>query len=390
MEIIIQNTDDQVALVRAMGSNDRNLAYEAQAAVTTILGPIVNEVINNAVTIASLFTNLPFSEDDNPSIPLDLYHDITDEDYIRVYSQSVAGGLPTNQMFPSHNELKFTTYTLDSAISFDRKYARKARMDVVGKSFVRLAQEVLLKREKTAFNTLATALILASTKVGGSAGGAAAAGNHIIATNTENVLTLHDFNRLVTRSKRINTSFSSGTPVSGSRVGITDLMVSPEMIQEIRSMAYQPVNTRTVDGTTGTPAGSSTAMPAHESLRESLFSSAGIPQFYGISIMEVLELGVNQRFNTIFAAIDAANSTPAPGGGGSGNFTQADDEILIGVDRGRSALLRPVVVEEGQETEMTLLVDDQFVSRANKVGWYGRLQEGHIVTNDRVLTGLVC
>ena len=45
-----------------------------------------------------------------PSIPLDLYHDITDEDYIQVWSQSVPGGLPTNQVAPSQSELKFTTY----------------------------------------------------------------------------------------------------------------------------------------------------------------------------------------------------------------------------------------------------------------------------------------
>lgn len=385
MEITINNTEDQVALVRAMGSPDRDLAYQAQAAVANLLGPIVNEVINNVVTISSLFKNLPFGEDDNPSIPLDLYHDVTDEDYIKVYSQTVAGGLPSSQMFPSHNELKFTTYRLDSAFSFDKKYARKARMDVVGKTFVRMAQEVLLKREKTSFNTLATALLLASTKIGGSAGGASAAGNHIIATTTESRLTLHDFNRLVTRGKRINTTFSSGTPVGGSRVGITDLLVSPEMVQEIRAMAYQPVNTFSGDVTTS----GATSLAAHETLRASLFESAGLPDFYGISIMEVLELGVDQRFNTIFATIDAANSTPAPGGGGSGNFTQGDDEIAIGVDRRRDALLRPVVIEEGQDTEMAMLVDDQFVSRQNKVGWYGKLEEGHVITNDRVLTGLV-
>lgn len=383
MEIVIKNTDDQIALVKAMGSNDRNEAFEAQAAVANIIGPIVNEVINNAVSISNLFTNLPFSEDDNPSIPLDLYHDITGEDYIRVWSQQVAGGLPYSQMFPSHNELKFTTYTLDSAIAFDKKYARKARMDVVGKSFVRLAQEVLLKREKTSFNVLALALLLANTKVNGTS----AAGNHIIATTTESVLTLHDFNRLITRSKRINSSFSSGTPVGGARVGVTDLLVSPEAVEDIRAMAYQPVNTQGAKQVAGT--NTSGVVPATESLREQLFSGSGLPSFYGISIMEVLEMGIGQRFNKIFAALDAANSTPAPGGGGTGNFAQADDEILIGVDRSRSGLLRPVVREEGSDTDISLMVDDQFVVRQNKIGWFGKMEEGHVIINDRVLTGLI-
>lgn len=383
MEIKIKQTEDQIALIKAMGSSDRNVAYEAQAAVANILGPIVNKVVNNAVTVSNLFTNLPFGEDDNPSIPLDLYHDVTGEDYIKVYSQTVAGGLPSNQMFPSHNELKFSTYTLDSALSFDRKYARKARVDVVGKTFVRLAQEILLKRERTSFNTIITAMMLGSTKVNGTS----AAGNHAIATSAESILTLNDFNRLITRSKRLNSSFSSGTPVAGIKAGITDLLVSPEVVQQIRAMAYQPVNTQGAGQVAGTNASGTIAAP--ENLRQSLFSSAGLPEFYGISIMEVMELGIGQRFNLTTAAIDAANSTPLPGGGGSGNFTAADDEICVGIDRSRSSLLRPVVVEEGQETELTMLADDQFVARQNKVGWYGKLEEGHVVINDRVLTGLV-
>ena len=50
MKITIKRTEDQLALVRAMGSNNREEAYEAQAAVAELLGPVVSEVINNAPT----------------------------------------------------------------------------------------------------------------------------------------------------------------------------------------------------------------------------------------------------------------------------------------------------------------------------------------------------
>ena len=56
---------------------------------------------------------------------------------LQVYSQSVAGGLPTNTIQPTASELKFTTYTLDSAVAFDRKYASRSRLDVIGKTFTR-------------------------------------------------------------------------------------------------------------------------------------------------------------------------------------------------------------------------------------------------------------
>jgi hypothetical protein len=150
MKITIKRTEDQLALVKAMGSNNREEAYEAQAAVADLMSPVINEVINNAQSIGNLFSTMTFGADDNPSIPLDLFYDITDEDFITVYSQQVAGGLPYSQVFPAHNELKFSTYTLDSAFAFDKKYVKKSRLDVVSKTFTRMAQEILLKQEKTA------------------------------------------------------------------------------------------------------------------------------------------------------------------------------------------------------------------------------------------------
>ena len=378
MKITIKRTEDQLALVRAMGSNNREEAYEAQAAVADLLGPVVSEVINNAPTVGNLYTSLSYGEDDNPSLPLDLFHDITDEDYIQVYSQQVAGGLPYSQVFPAHNELKFSTYTLDSALAFDRKYVRKARLDVVSKTFTRMAQEVLLKQTKTAFNVLATALVKGQ-------GTSATAGSQIIGSTTENRFVLDDFNRLITKSKRINSSFNGGSPVGGVKSGITDLLVSPEMVEQLRSMAYNPVNTIDADG--GTPTGND-GQVAPDVLRQELFSAAGLPSFYGINIMEINQMGINQTFNKLFAAVVTAEGATVVGGGNTGTFAQASDEIVIGIDRSKDALIRPVVIGEGSPSELQVLVDDQFSVRQNKIGYYGKVEEGRICIDDRALIGL--
>ena len=378
MKITIKRTEDQLALVRAMGSNNREEAYEAQAAVADLLGPVVSEVINNAPTVGNLYTSLSYGEDDNPSLPLDLFHDITDEDYIQVYSQQVAGGLPYSQVFPAHNELKFSTYTLDSALAFDRKYVRKARLDVVSKTFTRMAQEVLLKQTKTAFNVLATALVKGQ-------GTSATAGSQIIGSTTENRFVLDDFNRLITKSKRINSSFNGGTPVGGVKSGITDLLVSPEMVEQLRSMAYNPINTIDADGS---GAGATDGNVAPDVLRQELFSAAGLPSFYGINIMEINQMGINQTFNKLFAAVVTAEGATVVGGGNTGTFSQAADEIVIGIDRSKDALIRPVVVGEGSPSELQVLVDDQFSVRQNKIGYYGKVEEGRICIDDRALIGL--
>jgi hypothetical protein len=376
MKITIKKTDDQIALIRAMGSNNREEAYEAQAAVAELLSPVVSEVINNAPTIGNLYNTISYGEWENPSLPLDLFHDITTENYIQVYSQQVAGGLPYSQVFPAHNELKFSTYTLDSALAFDRKYVRSSRLDVVSKTFTRMAQEVLYKQTKTAFNVLATALAKGK-------GTNNTAGSQVISATVADRFVLADFNALITKSKRINSSFDGGTPIGGVKSGITDLLVSPEMVEQLRAMAYNPINTA------GAPLTSALldSIPAPDQLRMELYSAAGLPAFYGINIMEINQLGVGQLFNKLFAAIATAEGGITGAGGGS--FVQADDEILIGIDRTKDSLIRPTVIAEGSPSEFQVLVDDQFSVRQNKIGYYGKVEEGRICIDDKALIGLV-
>jgi len=378
MKITIKQTDDQLALIRAMGSNNREEAYEAQAAVAELLSPVVSEVINNAPTIGNLYNTISYGEYENPSLPLDLFHDINDENYIQVYSQQVAGGLPYSQVFPAHNELKFSTYTLDSALAFDRKYVRSSRLDVVSKTFTRMAQEVLYKQTKTAFNVLATALVKGK-------GNTNTVGSQVIASTAADRFVLADFNNLITKSKRINSSFDHGTPIGGVRSGITDLLVSPEMVEELRAMAYNPINT--VAGPVGTSDTTTDGLAAPESLREEMYRSAGLPAFYGINIMEINQLGVGQLFNKLFGAIVASEGATVAGGGG-GTWSTTADEILIGIDRTKDSLIRPTVVGEGSPSEFQVLVDDQFSVRQNKIGYYGKVEEGRICINDKALIGL--
>ena len=377
MKITIKRTEDQLALIKAMGSNNREEAYEAQAAVADFIGPVVSEVINNAPTVGNLYSTISYGEDDNPSLPLDLFHDITDENYIQVYSQQVAGGLPYSQVFPAHNELKFQTYTLDSALAFDRKYVRSARTDVVSKTFTRMAQEVMLKQTKTAFNVLATALVKGK-------GTNNTAGNQIIASESEGRFVLADFNNLITKSKRINSSWSGGTPVGGVKAGISDLLVSPEMVEELRAMAYNPVNTAAAPYTSAVK----DSLPAPEALRQELYSAAGLPSFYGINIMEINQMGVGQLFNKLFGAIVASEGASVAGHD-SGSWSTTEDEILIGIDRSKDALIRPTVIGEGTPSDFQVLVDDQFSVRQNKIGYYGKVEEGRICVDDRALIGLV-
>ena len=224
MKITLKRTEEQLELIKAMASKNRDVAYQAQVALAEFIGPVLAKVINQAPTLSNLFSNFQFNADESPSIPMDLYYDITDEDYATVWSQAVPGGLPTNTVTPIGGEMKFTTYRLDSAVDFDKRYAQRSRMDVVSKSFTRVAQEILLKQERNSAALIMGAL--ADAKTGGK--------DHTIVANNVGTsrLILDDFNKLLTLGKRINTVWTGGTPEGGiGGRGVTDLICSPEIVK---------------------------------------------------------------------------------------------------------------------------------------------------------------
>lgn len=382
MKITLERTPEQVELIKAMASKNRDVAYEAQTALAEFIGPVLAEVVNTAPTVSNMFTSLQFNSDESPSIPLDLYHDITDEDYIQVWSQSVAGGLPTNQVAPSQSELKFTTYTLDSALSFDKRYASRSRLDVVSKTFTRMAQEILLKQEKTSASMIMTALAKASTN------SSTDKENHVIRSAQAGRFLLSDLNKLFTKAKRINTSWTGGTPADRRGRGITDILVSPEIVEEIRGLAYNPINTK----------GDNTDIAGTDSMRDAIFNSAGIPEFYGVSIQEYNEMGAGQKWNDVFklAAGDieydghyAVTDGARKFGRNADDDTDVSEQILVGVDLSRESMIRAVATDSESGDEFSLVSDDQFVTRQSKIGYYGSLEEGRMIIDDRVLLGLI-
>ena len=382
MKITLKRTPEQVELVKAMASRNRNVAYEAQVALAEFIGPVLAEVLNNAPTVSNLFQSLQFDADDNPSIPLDLYYDIADEDYVRVWSQSHAGGLPSNQVLPTASELKLSTYSLDSAVDFDRRYAAKSRLDVVGKTFARVAQEILLKQERTSASLLMTSLAGATIKTSPTLGNA-----QTFVGAIDNGFLMDDLNNLFTLAKRINSSWIAGTPTSRTK-GITDIICSPEVVGKIRAMAYNPVNTKDTDGSS--VAGGDFPIAATDELRNELYRNAGINSFMGLNILEYNEMGTDQKFNTLFdTAAGTTEFSRYDNVAQKLTFNGSTDEIVVGVDRTRDSLIRAVATDAESGSEFTLLADDQYSIRQNKIGYFGSVEEGRVVLDNRVLMGVI-
>jgi hypothetical protein len=396
MKLKLKNTPEQIELIKAMGSKNSAAARDASEAFAAFLGPVIQQVLMTAGTASGIYTDAEFDEDDNPSYPLDLYYN-ENEGYITVWSQHLAGGLPTSQV-EGVAEMKIATYRLDSAVSWLKRYARRSRLDVVSKAIERMANEVLIKQERNAWAVILRALAEASTATrhGGTL-------QHTVASKDAGLLTLDDMNKLMIRLKRINESYSGHTPVSVYSSGLTDLYVSPEVKGQVRSFSWNPLNT------TGKTQGEGYDQTLPDDVRSDIYRSGGMQSIFGVNIVEMIELGNGQKYNTLFDSFANAgsptNATPGHATADDGSTATASgvdghwstdanitDEIVIGLDNSRGAFIRPVAREHESGGTFSALPDEQFNaygSRVEKVGFYGFLEEGRICLDSRAIAGIV-
>jgi len=370
-KIVLENNVEQIELIKAMASKDPIKAGQAQQAFAASVGPIIQQVINQAPVVSNMFNPLPFPEYGMPSIPLDLFYDIRDTDYVRVWSQSTPGGLPTNEVH-GFQELKFTTYDLYSAVAFLKKFAAQGRIDIVARSLNKMAQEFLVKKEFNAATVLLAALAQASTPVNG------VAKKHVIRSGTAGTIVLDDFLALFNLSSRILSSFAGGTP-TWSADSVTDLAVSPEIVRKLRGFAFQPMNT----------IGTVTNIPAHDALRQEVYKSAGVPSFYGVNIMQMQELGVGYKYNTLFGALAGSTAFPDATGAGTTAFNPATEQISIAFNANIEGLFRPVATDSDTNSEVVVTPDNSFAERQKKIGFYASVNEGFVCSDARELTGLI-
>ena len=379
MRIKLKNTPEQVELIKALGSKNRLVAAEASEAFAAFLGPVIQRVILQAGTASQIYTDAPFDENDSPSYPLDLYYQELNNGYVSVWSQTLAGGLPSAQDVSAIQELKIATYRLDSAVSINKRYARQARLDIIAKLVERMSQEVLIKQERNAWAVMLKALGEASTTPSGGA-----ALKHYIAAGVAGQFKLDDLNKLMTRVKRINESWAGGTASDPYSTGLTDLYVSPEIKEKIRAFAYNPLNTVGGIRTVTTSGASESAIALPDGMREEIYRNAGMQEIYGVNIIELIELGLDKKYNVLF---DSYISETATLGGTA--FSPGNYQILVGVDNTKGALIRAVSTSSETGSQFNVQPDDQFLQRTDKAGFYGSLEEGRICIDARALSGII-
>lgn len=382
MKIQFKETPEQLELIAAMGSKDKAKASAAQFAFAKLIQPTLGHIYQQADTTGFLYRDMPYRVDDDPSFPIELFADVP-EGHFSIWSAPKPGGLPSNHISQSIDEVKFTTYRLDSAWSINSKYARKMRLPIIAKALQRLVQEVLLKTNYSAWSVVLAALAQATHTIGGTSLG------HVFASKAVGLFDMDDFNQLQTYFRRLNSSWVGGTPVGGAGKP-TDMIVSPEMLEKFRAMAYNPINTKA--NAAGTALGaSSAAVTLPESQRAALYNSAGVPEFYGINLIELLEFGKGQDYQTLFAEFIGSTDLPrlATKAASGETFSATADELVVIVDASKDMAYRAIATDSDTSSVFSLEADDQYQKRADKLGWYGGIEEGRVVTDTRFIAAMV-
>jgi hypothetical protein len=357
-------------LLRDSGSTNKSVADAAQEAFASIMSSSLSRVLEPLNVANDIFTEVEvYTGRDVPEIPIDLYYGVG-EGAFRVWSNGYPGGLAYNEI-SGFDSFRFRTSRMDSAIAWNKSYAADARMKVVERGLMRLMDEIMVKSQFNAFTVLADALGSART----------ANQSHVIAStaktnSTARQFQLDDVNRLMTKIKRLNSSWANGTSRSAGS-GLTDLYISPETMEQIRKMTYNPMNT------TGVPdSAESTALGLPDEMRMEIYRNGGATEIYGKTLHELNEMGVGQVYNELFR--QKYNAV----GGGAPAWTVATDELVIGIDKSLGAFARVINADTNGST-FQLLVDDQHLARSEKMGYYGFTEEGWLVGLDKAIVGLL-
>lgn len=370
MKINFTASEDQKAIIQAIGSKNKLVSAEANEVFAATLGPVVQEVILQMATTSAIFSDYTFGENDNPEYPLDLRYQRT-AGTIPIWAQVSAGGLASSTM-EGFQSLKLSTYQLDSAVNLYKKYLANVRLPALAQAIEWMGQEITLKKNLNGWSVITKVIAEASTNVG------TTATKHVIRANTAGILQVKDISDLMVRVKRVNSSFVGGSPLQAPTEGLTDLYLSPELKAQIRSWSWEPMNSRGVPNSD-----ESTVVPLPDNVREEIFRAGGANSLWGIQISDINELGQSQLYNTLFASYAGSTTYAKRDGTASATFSGGTEEVVVGFDMSRDSFIRPVITDGDSGGTVTVQVDDQFVTRSAKVGWFASTNEGALCVDGR-------
>lgn len=332
-----QPSPEMVEVLRQAGSYDFNTAMLGQHKLAKALTLPLKQGILRGDNLANVFEDVYFPPGTSVEFPMDFVQPGQEKDHF-AYTIPSWGRIPERHFESDYVTIQ--TYDIGNSIDTSLRYIRDARWDVVSR-----AKEVLRSGFVRKFNTDGWHVLLA-----------AGAGRNIITYDDAATAGLFT-KRLVALMKTVMRRNAGGGNASSTNQGmLTDLWLSPEALEDIRSWDLSQID--------------------DVSRREIFLAGGGstgeqaVARIFGVSLHILDELGVNQEYQKYFA-----NTL-------GGTMPTDKVEIVVGLDlANRDSFVSPF----RQDIEV---FEDPTFHRMRRWGLYGWCEKSWSSLNSaRVLLG---
>jgi len=328
-------TAEMIDLLRQAGDNRYECATAAQLELAKALTLPLRQGILKGDIISGIYEPVYFAPGTAVEFPLDFIAPGTERDYV-AYTVPAQGRIPERHI--EGDFVMVPTYEVGSSIDFAMKYARDARWDIVGRAMQVLEASFTRKMNDDGWRTLLYA----------------GYGRNL--TVYDDAATAGLFTkRLIALMKTVMRRNAGGNSTSVNRGQLTDVYVSPEAMEDIRSWDLSQVDDFT--------------------RREIYLAGTGNEEFgqtslFGVRLHDLDELGVGQEYQN-YAVNTLGVSLPG-----------SKTELVVGLDLSKGDSF---VMPWRQEIEV---FEDPTFHRQRRVGFYGFGEYGFSVLDSRrVLLG---
>lgn len=333
MKKLIVPNDKLTQLLITSGSVKREEALAAQNEIAKALELPLRQGILNGDILNGIFEPITLTTNATAEFPLDFLAPGTEKEF-------VAYTIPNHGYIPQRNVegdyVMVPTYDVAAAIDWNLKYARDARWDIVSR-----ATDVFYGQFTKKFNDDGYHVVLA----------AGVDRNIVVVDSDANAGQFTK--RLVSLMKTVMRRNGGGNSTSTNRGQLTDLLLSPEAMEDIRNWNVDQID---------------------EVTRREIFVSGdgALSRIFGVNLIDIDELGEGQEYQ-LYVTSQLGVTMPTN-----------KVEVVVGLDlRRRDSFVMPI-------REQVQVFEDDTLHRQKRAGIYGWAEQGFAaLDNRRVIIGAI-
>lgn len=324
-EDFVPNEETTATLVKAGSLNRReSLSHSAELAKALEL-PLRKGILSGDI-LEGIYRKVPLASNATAEFPLHYLAPGTENQYV-AYTIPNMGRIPEKHIEGDY--VIVPIYDIGGAIDMSLKYARDARWDVVQDAATNLRMQFVKKMNDDGFHTIL----------------AAAADRNIVVYDADAAAGQFT-KRVVSLGKTVMRRNGGGNSSSANRGKLTDLFLSPESMEDIRNWGIDQID---------------------EVTRREIYTAADgtLNRVFGVNLHDIDELGDGQEYQQYYL-----NEL-------SGTLPAGDVEIAVGLDLSKNdSFIMPV-------REELKVFEDDTLHRQRRMGWYGWMELGFAILDNR-------